>query len=770
MEEHMQGTHGARGTPRWERLGRKAALAAMAARSLALGACLLAGVVQAQESAVPVELPEESVLQVVREVAAELRAGDGVALASRVDYAKRYDEQLQRGHGERAWAELDETDQVIERQLLARAWTGADAGWMRAAGLNAVTELEDPDAGLGPVPDRRILLAVLRNQVNGELRDVLVTLTSDLQLLDLTFGKAYFEGANPAGDAGLRPAADFARPARPVVLWPADLLEIEREDARILVSLLLAARIGPERDLAIERLHRAPRPAVAALLERLDQLDREESPDADAQALLAEALAHITGRSADLTAVAREGIAEATWRDANHRGVLAWLAWHERYGGNFVATPIENPIEPVVGERRPELPRIPLDRWEQKLLEGVAIREAVANGTALPEATAGGTGTAAPTASGPPPSLPGQPAEPAGATSPGGPTVKLPAASGAATPRDVLFPAAANLKFRFGAQEVIGREVESRLTPSLKEALNAWAEPATRLGLRVVMSGNPEALVLGITEDETLLAAAEWMDEAWKLLDPFVAPSQGRQPRAIVAVLFDEKAARTPAWSGLLDDLVARRLMFETAADELRSAPAGLMLRGAGVFLQPTYDVAGNAAAGDDEFRLRNEVLHKYTQCLVTGRCGQIPPTMLWGLGELVELHFTKSVYMFNTTGFVATGDHSDWARRAGQLLEKRRGKKHGATVASDAMTDAAAGLAEDAQLTTWAVLAYMADKQPATLRDLLLDLSALHATADPRGRATLYRGDADQTEALLAARFDSLKADELLDWLEQRR
>ncbi len=734
---------------------------------------------------------EEPELQVVRSVVDDLRAADGAALSTRVDFPRRFEEQLQRGHGTRTWADLDETDQMLERQLLARAWTQADAAWMSAAGLIAATELPDPDAGHGPVPDRRIVQAVVRNQVNGEQRDLLLTLTPELQLLDLSIGKRYFEGANPAGETGLQPAADFVRPARPVVLWPADLLDLEREDAGLLVTRLLDTRVGRERELAIERLHRAPRASVAALLERLDQLDLEESPDAEAEALLASALARITGRSADVTAVARNGMPEPTWREANHQSVLGWLTWHERYGGSFVPTDIVDPIEPAVGERREALPKVPLSGWDRKLLEQKAIREGTATGTDTASGAADGRAAApsAPSAPGLPPSPPGHAPDPPVTSAPpppaaapddsghpapapddSGPTVKLPSVGGTASPRNVLFPAAANLKFRLGTQEVVGREVESRLTPSLKEALNAWAEPATRFGFSVVMSGNPEALVLGSAKDDTLRDAAKWMDEAFAILDPLVSAANEREPRATVAILFDEKAARSPAWSGLLDDLVGRRLMFESAAESLRAAPAGLMLRGAGLFLQPTYDVAGNAAAGDDEFRLRNEVLHKYAQCLITSRCGQLPPTILWGLGEVVELQLTKSVYMFNTTGFVPTGDHTDWSQRAKQYLEKRHGKKRGATRSADAMNDGAAGLAVEPQMTTWATLAFMADKQPATLRDLLLELSALHAAADSRGRATLYRGDAEKTAALLAARFDSVENDELVRWLEQHR
>ena len=60
----------------------------------------------------------------------------------------------------------------------------------------------------------------------------------------------------------------------------------------------------------------------------------------------------------------------------------------------------------------------------------------------------------------------------------------------------------------------------------------------------------------------------------------------------------------------------------------MRDDPGGIMLRDAPAFIQLTFDVAGNAAAGDDEFRFHNEVLNKTAQCLVTSRCGTLPDTL----------------------------------------------------------------------------------------------------------------------------------------------
>ena len=47
--------------------------------------------------------------------------------------------------------------------------------------------------------------------------------------------------------------------------------------------------------------------------------------------------------------------------------------------------------------------------------------------------------------------------------------------------------------------------------------------------------------------------------------------------------------------------------------------------------------MAGNAAAGDDEFRLDNELAHKFTQALVAARCGPLPESILWAFGHLAR-------------------------------------------------------------------------------------------------------------------------------------
>ena len=751
----------------------------------------------------------------LRGMVAALHDADGATLAGKVDFSARFDEQLQRGQSQHAWDDLDDMGRLLERQSLARAWTLPDAAWMRDAEFVAATSLPDPDAGLGPVPDRRLAQVVLRNPVTGELRDLLCTLTPSFQLIDLRIGVPYFPGANPLGAAGLQPAPGFAQPTRPGVVWPEEVRDGDREESRKLVSKLLASRDGPDRDLFIDRLHRSPLAGVAAVLERLADLDRAAQPDAPIEATLDAVLERITGRSSELSAQPRHGATQTAWRDINHRAVLGWLAWHERSGAHFTAAPAVDLVRAEPRTRsstsRPPSPTgaMPADEGEPPAGAGSTSGGAPLAGGPAAAGAGSAPGTGSPPGGGPPagagtargaePTAPATaPGEaPVGGASPGGappvdggatagaaapgdgpaggdgldgPTVKLGVTAATKTPRELLYPAAAALHLRYAGHDAIGRQVEPRLSPAVKEALNAWAEPAARLGFNVVLSGTSDAIAMGPLKLETLQQAVDWMDEATVLLDPIVGTAAGRESRATVAMLFDEQGAQSPAWNALLDELVTRRLVFETVASGLRTLPAGLMLRGAGLFLQTTYDVAGNKDSGDDEFRLRNEVLHKLTQCLVTARCGQLPPQILWGLGLLVEFKFTHAMYMLNTTGFVASGDHGDWPTRTKQMLEKRQGRKRAATLSSHAMDDAAAGKPIEAQMCTWAALSWMADRQPARLKDLLLQLADLHAAADPSGRSSVYRGDPVATEKTLAQGFDSIDLMALMEWLTTNR
>ena len=64
-------------------------------------------------------------------------------------------------------------------------------------------------------------------------------------------------------------------------------------------------------------------------------------------------------------------------------------------------------------------------------------------------------------------------------------------------------------------------------------------------------------------------------------------------------------------------------------------------------------------------------------------------------------------------------------------------------------------------------MLAWLQDKQPATLANVLLELADAHAAGDPRRRATVFRGDHDDSLAVLQRRFDVLDVEDLIEWLD---
>ncbi|MHC4846147.1 MAG: hypothetical protein ACYTCU_08300, partial [Planctomycetota bacterium] len=211
----------------------------------------------------------------------------------------------------------------------------------------------------------------------------------------------------------------------------------------------------------------------------------------------------------------------------------------------------------------------------------------------------------------------------------------------------------------------------------------------------------------------------------------------------------------------LLALLVERRQLFESDADSMRMDVKGLLRRNIPFFIQPTWDITG-----EGEFQLGNEIAHKFAQCLLTARAGQQPPTILWGMGQLVEIKQFGTVYQLNDTGFVATADHFDWPRRTRYWLDKHH-RKRDFSLARLAMQTSQAGLPSEPQMATWATLAWLQDKQPATLANILLELADLQASGDPRRRATVYRGDDEETLALLRQRFDTLDVEDLIEWLD---
>jgi len=358
---------------------------------------------------------------------------------------------------------------------------------------------------------------------------------------------------------------------------------------------------------------------------------------------------------------------------------------------------------------------------------------------------------------------PGTPAQDAPAARPD------PRPAAAHAPQPGSGQAATDVALLFAGKATTRSEVESRLSAPVRAALDRWAAPAARLELGIALGERPEHVVLGHAPGRTLIDAARWMDQTFDLLDPLVPVTEGHARQATVAVLMDEASVSSKAWDALLEELQAQQLLIPEAVESLRGHAEGLTMRSVPLFVQPTFDVAGNSAAGDDEFRLGNEVVHKYAQCMLTGRTGQQPAPLLWGLGYVAELQLFDSAFHFNVAGFVAKGDHADWRGGARRLLEARRKDKQ-FSLAAMAADEQEAGRAGPPQMLTWAGLSYLSRRQPERLREMWTALAAAQAEADPDGVAPGFRGDPDRTGEILRGTLDAIDPKELSGFLKQGR
>jgi hypothetical protein len=319
----------------------------------------------------------------------------------------------------------------------------------------------------------------------------------------------------------------------------------------------------------------------------------------------------------------------------------------------------------------------------------------------------------------------------------------------------------------FGGKPTTRSKIESRLSPPVREALDHWAPIAETLGLEIVLGERPGHIVIGHAPTPKLIDAAKWMDKGFDLLDPLVPQAEGRPVKATVAVLVDQDGIGAGAWDGLLSILVAEKLLTREGADHLHTSVEGLTLRQVPLFLQPTFDVAGDASAGDDEFRLGNEVVSKGAQCLLTMRTGQQPAALMWGLAYVAEIKLFDSVYHFNRAGFVAVEDHTGWSGEAREALDERR-KASSFSLAALAADDSVAGRAEPAQMLTWAGLSYLSQKKPKELRAMWSELAKAQVEADPLGVAPTYRGDPEKTMEILRGTLDGIDPQELSAFLKR--
>src|SRR5262249_20244863 len=132
---------------------------------------------------------------------------------------------------------------------------------------------------------------------------------------------------------------------------------------------------------------------------------------------------------------------------------------------------------------------------------------------------------------------------------------------------------AAKLDIHFGTGSTVGAKIESKLSPRTRAALNAWAPVASRLSLTVAVPQKAEALVLGLAPVDTVAQAARWIDDACKLFDDLKPGAGGPAPAPIVLLLLDKDGFASPAWTGLVDEMVARELLSSAAADVMRGRP-----------------------------------------------------------------------------------------------------------------------------------------------------------------------------------------------------
>jgi hypothetical protein len=680
-----------------------------------------------------------------------LRQSDARTLGQLTDFSARMAEEIARGKSRRTWETMDELDRVVASAETTDLWLGAEPRHFESGTLYNIRLLEDPDAGWGPVSNRRIIQVVVKSARSGQLLDMVIVATPDGMALDLRFGSLYAQGFNPLGEEGLQPEG---RPnlKDQRVHWPSELDQFDLEEATELVDQLLNDPNPRERKRVVEFLHRNPRAAVAELLERVLELDEADSPDRIQQRSLIDALETITGRTSSFVAIPRFKQDEGSIDALNAAAIETWLRWQQRHGATFVAAPVDSPLVPTHRER--------------PLASSSEAKDKDSGETAAGAALAPPRSRPSPATTPPKPTPSASPEEGASRT----PTVVIRKINRPRATRAPLKDQAASLQILWGDREVTAGEVADQIPASVRRVLDAWAEAIITLDLRVCLSGNPDHVVLGRAPDAVLIEAAKSMDQAWELLDPRLPQLTKRTARPVLSILFDQQAQNDGAfWNNLLDELQRKRALTETDVERLARDPNGVMVRNVPMFLQPTYDQAGNAAAGDDEFRASNEIVHKFAQCLLTQRAGQMPESIRWGIGHLAENEIRQSVYQFNTTGFVATGDHFGWANRAHRLLEKAAKKrKFSAPEVLLGIGNRAGDT--DAAVMVWGLMAGVLSWNSAQFSAMLEALAEVHADQDPYGVAEYYQGDESAAVAALELRLAELDMKEILAQLEAMR
>jgi hypothetical protein len=350
----------------------------------------------------------------------------------------------------------------------------------------------------------------------------------------------------------------------------------------------------------------------------------------------------------------------------------------------------------------------------------------------------------------------------------------LGAAAAAQTAQPVkLAEEALKLDVRFEGKMTTGAKVDTQLRPLVRQALNEWAAVAARLDLDVTVPKSADALILGRAPEATLIEAASWVDKTGALLEGLkpsvVGAGEARPPHAIVVALFDEQGFKSEAWPGLLDTLVARRDLLPAFAEQMKREPGSFTVRNASFFAQHTFDMAGNAESGDDEYRFENEIVHKTAQYLVEARFGRQPDVVRWGMGYVAEQRLRGAIYQFNASGFVASEDHFGWPEKTRNLLASRA-KSDAFSLSDTILRTSAAGTPEFGQQVAWATLEYELSKEPQKLAGLLTQLGALDKEADPKATRLEYCGDEQRAHDACAGTWDPLKPTALVAYLKKMK
>jgi len=306
-----------------------------------------------------------------------------------------------------------------------------------------------------------------------------------------------------------------------------------------------------------------------------------------------------------------------------------------------------------------------------------------------------------------------------------------------------------------GGRERTAGQLHERLRPSQQRALAEWIGFAQRQDWHVVVPKQADALIFGAGDLDELEESADTLDDTWELfaeLQPVEHEdddARDAEPTTTVFFLFDAKGHAGASWPALLEELAVRGQLVSQAVSSLRDDPNSLTQRQERLVLPATYDLAGDASQGDDEFRLQNELAHKLVWMLLLERFGRVPAPVEWGLGYVAEQRLFRSIYLFDRAGFVAADDHLDWPKKAREMLIDDR--KDDALDFARVLFDAGgAGRAVRPQMQAWALLDLLLNAHPERLATLLSGLAELHREGDVYGIQPRYAGDSEAAAALI--------------------